>query len=96
MTLIGIGKITIICNVSRYKPYDPELLLNKVLGMLRPGGLLFVVGQEPEDTMCGDSDGAKLFAEFMRTRNQVPVLLQGHRPYRELPLSWVYAQLGVP
>jgi len=57
------------------------------------GGLLLLVGQEPEDTMCGEGAGAALFAELMRTRNQVPITLQGKRPYRELPLSWVYAQL---
>lgn len=74
-------------------PYDPGLLLNKLVGMLRPGGLLLVVGQEPEDTMCGDGESAKLFAELMRTRNTVPAVLGGMRPYRELPLQWVHGQL---
>ena len=84
----------LLAAANAYEPFDPEVLLNKVLGMLRPGGLLLIVGQELEDTMCGESEGATLFAELMRTRNQVPSLLGGRRPYRELPLSWVYNQLG--
>jgi SAM-dependent methyltransferase len=84
----------LLAAANAHEPFDPEVLLNKILGMLRPGGLLLLVGQELEDTMFGESEGAKLFAELMRTRNQVPSLLGGRRPYRELPLSWVYKELG--
>jgi SAM-dependent methyltransferase len=98
-TLAGEGYDVIIADyllaaANAYEPFDPEVLLNKILGMLRPGGLLLLVGQELEDMMCGEGEGAKLFAELMRTRNQVPSLLEGRRPYRELPLSWVYRHLG--
>ena len=83
----------LLAAANAFPPYDPSLLLNKLVGMMRPGGLLLVVAQEPEDTMCGDGESAALFAELMRTRNTVPVVLGGVRPYRELPLSWVHEQL---
>ena len=50
-----------------FAPFMQSELFQLLVGLLRPGGLLLVVGQQPEEMMCIGAGGV-LFAEMMKVR----------------------------
>jgi hypothetical protein len=57
---------------------------------LNPGGKLYVVGMNPIPDHADPP--ADLIGEVRRARDSC-ILMAGHKPYREFPLSWIKRHL---
>lgn len=73
-----------------FSPYQQDLMIPKLVKLLKPGGRLYIVGLEPiPDTAQGD---ANIICKIRRVRDAC-ILLAGHRCYREYPVEWIQRQI---
>jgi len=68
-----------------------DLVLDKVVGYLKPGGLLLVVGKGPEEALY-DEPGS-VFTTIMSTLDAIKSL-DGVVPKHNLPASWIHRTLS--
>eukprot|EP00633_Aureoumbra_lagunensis_P007857 CAMPEP_0197309064 /NCGR_PEP_ID=MMETSP0891-20130614/7615_1 /TAXON_ID=44058 ORGANISM="Aureoumbra lagunensis, Strain CCMP1510" /NCGR_SAMPLE_ID=MMETSP0891 /ASSEMBLY_ACC=CAM_ASM_000534 /LENGTH=286 /DNA_ID=CAMNT_0042793931 /DNA_START=61 /DNA_END=921 /DNA_ORIENTATION=+ len=94
---------TILCDyllgsLDGFTPYEQDLLFSEMKSLLKPNGILHVVGLNPVYTLLTQSSymsltqGQRLVVDVARLRDAC-ILLAGHRPYREFPIHWVTRQL---
>ena len=80
-----------------FSPYQQDLMIPKLMRLLKPGGRLYIVGLEPipdKVEPVGDETtaGANIICQVRRVRDAC-ILLAGHRCYREYPLEWIQRQI---
>lgn len=76
--------------VDGFSPYEQDTILAKLRNHLNPGGMLYFIGMNPIPDHAPHP--ADIVGEVRRARDAC-ILLAGHRPYREFPLSWVKRHL---
>lgn len=76
--------------VDGFSPYEQDTILEKLRGHLNPKGRLYVIGMNPIPDQAAPP--ADIITEVRRVRDSC-ILLAGHRPYREFPLSWMKRHL---
>jgi len=73
-----------------FSPYKQDLMIPKLLKLLKPGGRLYIAGLQPlPDKADGD---ANIICKVRQVRDAC-ILLAGHRCYREYPADWIERQL---
>ena len=73
-----------------FSPYQQDLMIPKLLKLLKPNGRLYIVGLQPiPDKVDEDGD---IICQVRRIRDAC-ILLAGHRCYREYPLEWIERQI---
>ncbi|CAE7302923.1 Spon1 [Symbiodinium natans] len=77
--------------VEYFAPYFQVGLLKRLARVTRPGGLLILLGREPEELQV-DDETSQLAVDIQCFRDSV-ILLGRKRPYREMPRRWVAEQL---
>jgi hypothetical protein len=80
-----------------FAPYYQDVILERLVQHLRPGGCLFIIGLQPipdsdkfDSTSNGDGD---VFCRITKVRDAC-ILLANHRCYREYPLEWITRQIN--
>ena len=76
-------------SIDHFAPYWQAGAFARLRGMVRPGGLMVIVGREPLSLAGAD----EIIQEVERLRDAA-MLLGGQRPYRELPLSWATSTIN--
>ena len=74
---------------SDYELQDMDLLLEKVVSLLKPGGVLFVIGTEPSKRVEGPNN---IYNEIMDVINSVKKLW-GESPIHNMPATWIIRTL---
>jgi len=73
-----------------FSPYKQDLMIPKLVKLLKPGGRLYIAGLQPlPDKADGD---ANIICKVRQVRDSC-ILLAGHRCYREYPVNWIKRQL---
>lgn len=79
-----------------FSPYKQDLMLPRLLKLLKPGGRLYIVGLEPiPDSVPADAvdvNNAAIVCKVRRVRDAC-IELAGHRCYREYPVDWILRQI---
>ena len=80
-----------------FAPYYQDVIFERLVQHLRPGGRLFVIGLQPipdsekfSSSSTGDGD---VFCRITKVRDAC-ILLANHRCYREYPLEWITRQIN--
>jgi hypothetical protein len=75
-----------------FAPYYQDVIFERLIQHLRPGGCLFVIGLQPipDSQQGGDGD---VFCRITKVRDAC-ILLANHRCYREYPLEWITRQIN--
>jgi hypothetical protein len=75
-----------------FAPYYQDVIFERLVQHLRPGGRLFVIGLQPipDNQQGGDGD---VFCRITKVRDAC-ILLANHRCYREYPLEWITRQIN--
>ena len=72
--------------IDGFSPYFQDLIFNRLVHHLAPGGRMYVIGLQPiPDEVSGD---ANVFCKITKVRDAC-ILLAEHRCYREYPLDWI-------
>ncbi len=87
---------TIICDyligaMDAFSPYMQGSMLRKLLGFLKPGGRLYVMGLQPIVTNA--KGPANIVSRMARARDAL-ILLAGHRVYREYPVKYTESKVN--
>lgn len=76
--------------IDGFSPYFQDLIFNRLVPHLAPGGRLYVIGLQPiPDSVEGP---ANVMCKIRRVRDAC-ILLANHRCYREYPLDWIERHL---
>eukprot|EP00574_Skeletonema_japonicum_P001443 CAMPEP_0201742542 /NCGR_PEP_ID=MMETSP0593-20130828/47378_1 /ASSEMBLY_ACC=CAM_ASM_000672 /TAXON_ID=267983 /ORGANISM="Skeletonema japonicum, Strain CCMP2506" /LENGTH=316 /DNA_ID=CAMNT_0048236899 /DNA_START=192 /DNA_END=1142 /DNA_ORIENTATION=+ len=76
--------------IDGFSPYFQDLIFNRLVPHLAPGGRLYVIGLQPIPDSV-DSP-ANIMCKIRRVRDAC-ILLANHRCYREYPLEWIERHL---
>ena len=76
--------------IDGFSPYFQDLIFNRLVPHLAPGGRLYVIGLQPIPDNV-DSP-ANIMCKIRRVRDAC-ILLANHRCYREYPLDWIERHL---
>lgn len=77
--------------VDGFSPYEQDVIIEKLKQHLSPNGRLYIIGMNPIPDEAPIP--ANVVVEVRRVRDAC-ILLAGHRPYREFPLSWMTRHLS--
>eukprot|EP00981_Chlorochromonas_danica_P006462 scaffold1401_cov180-Ochromonas_danica.AAC.12 len=77
--------------VDGFSPYEQDVIIQRLQKHLLPNGRMYFVGMNPIPDEVNPP--ANVISEIRRARDAC-ILLAGHRPYREFPLSWMTRHLG--
>jgi hypothetical protein len=75
-----------------FSPYKQDQMISQLVGLLKPGGRLYVVGLQPIPDKTPGNDAANVICRVRQARDAC-ILLAGHRCYREYPVDWVQRQV---
>ena len=73
--------------------YGAEMLLERILAVLKPNGLLLIIGLEPYEMILDRSDPHDRLVLDVEAIGDSAALLIGESTYRELPQQWVIEQI---
>lgn len=76
--------------IDGFSPYFQDLIFNRLVPHLAPGGRLYVIGLQPIPD--SDKGPANIMCRIRRVRDAC-ILLANHRCYREYPLDWIERHL---
>lgn len=76
--------------IDGFSPYFQDLIFNRLVPHLAPGGRLYVIGLQPIPDSV--SSPANVMCKIRRVRDAC-ILLANHRCYREYPLDWIERHL---
>lgn len=87
---------TIICDyligaMDAFSPYMQGAMIRKLLGYLKPGGRLYVLGLQPIPT---NARGPGNIISRMKRARDAAILLAGHRVYREYPVKYIESKVN--
>ncbi|EED87838.1 predicted protein [Thalassiosira pseudonana CCMP1335] len=72
--------------VDGFSPYFQDLIIQRLVPHLAPGGRLYIIGLQPiPDNVQGDAD---VFCRITKVRDAC-IKLANHRCYREYPVDWI-------
>ena len=74
--------------------YGAEMLLERILAVLKPNGLLLIIGLEPYEMILDRTDPHDRLVLDVEAIGDSAALLIGESTYRELPQQWVIDQIG--
>ncbi|KAJ8602935.1 hypothetical protein CTAYLR_001511 [Chrysophaeum taylorii] len=94
---------TIVCDylvgsMDGFTPFQQDRIFEELVPLLKPTGVLHLVGLQPVYHQLGTaaynnlSDEKRIVVDVARLRDAC-ILLAGHRPYREFPVEWIQRQL---
>lgn len=76
--------------VDGFSPFEQDTIIKKLADHLNPQGRLYFIGMNPiPDSAIPPAD---IVTDVRRARDAC-ILLAGHRPYREFPLTWTNRHL---
>jgi hypothetical protein len=80
-----------------FAPYYQDLIFERLVRHLRPGGRLFVIGVQPipdsQVNSSNDNSNGDVFCRITKVRDAC-ILLANHRCYREYPIDWITRQIS--
>eukprot|EP00985_Skeletonema_marinoi_P000485 scaffold187_cov140-Skeletonema_marinoi.AAC.10 len=76
--------------IDGFSPYFQDLIFNRLVPHLAPGGRLYVIGLQPIPDSVNSP--ANIMCKIRRVRDAC-ILLANHRCYREYPLDWIERHL---